>query len=143
MIWCDECGFGCKLEFADQHFYRVDSARGWRYNCKPCTIRRVVEGQKARPQLRKRIRNDLKIRKLLLIENAKLSGCVSCGENFPLLLDFHHVLSRGDKIETIAKVAYTGATISKIQQELDKCVVLCVVCHRMHHAGLLTIFALL
>jgi L-lactate utilization protein LutB len=56
--------------------------------------------------------------------------CVTCGETDQTCLDFHHL---GDKVETIANMIRQAVSISKLQQEIDKCEVLCGNCHRRHH----------
>lgn len=73
-----------------------------------------------------------KLRQLIL--EAKSCGCIICGEKEPCCLDFHHLR---DKEFVIA--AGTEVSISRLLEELDKCVVLCANCHRKLHAGLLTI----
>jgi hypothetical protein len=53
--------------------------------------------------------------------------CVSCGENDPRVLEFHHV---GQKDMDVAKMVAGGYSIDHIKQELDRCQVLCANCHR-------------
>lgn len=64
---------------------------------------------------------------------AYLGGkCVECGyDKHPAGLEFHHVT--GDKDFTIANVANRAWEI--IKKELDKCVLLCCICHRIHHSN--------
>lgn len=47
-------------------------------------------------------------------------------------MDFHHIY---DKKYLIAHMANKGS-LSKLMEELKKCVVLCSNCHRKVHAGL-------
>ena len=57
--------------------------------------------------------------------------CTRCGENYPECLDFHHLK---DKIAGIAKLAkQAGTTIFDLEEEIKKCIVLCVNCHRIKH----------
>ena len=57
--------------------------------------------------------------------------CVKCGENHPATLDFHHK----DPSTKEFAVSYTYRRFSKekILKEIEKCVVLCANCHRIHH----------
>jgi hypothetical protein len=58
--------------------------------------------------------------------------CTRCGQNHPATLDFHHVdRSKGDvKLYLLVR---NGHFWKRIMQEVDKCVVLCANCHRIHH----------
>lgn len=58
--------------------------------------------------------------------------CTRCGQNHPATLDFHHVTrSKGDvKLYLLVR---NGHFWKRIMQEVDKCVVLCANCHRIHH----------
>lgn len=58
-------------------------------------------------------------------------SCTSCGENHPAVLDFHHT----DPLEKDSEVSYlvNFGNKSRILEEVNKCVVLCSNCHRIHH----------
>ena len=72
-------------------------------------------------------------KKIDFVNNYKVEkGCSVCGEKHIACLDFHHVESSG-KVENIANMAYNKAKMSKIIEEIKKCVVLCANCHRKHH----------
>lgn len=59
-------------------------------------------------------------------------SCISCGENHPSTLDFHHVEPRkGDR--KVNKLVSEGHNKLTIKREIAKCVVLCSNCHRKHH----------
>ncbi len=53
--------------------------------------------------------------------------CTNCGESDPVVLEFHHLYG---KDKAISKMVADGWSIGRIQQEIDKCVVLCANCHR-------------
>ena len=58
--------------------------------------------------------------------------CEKCKESRYWLLDFHHL----DPNEKEASIAYLlrSSTKQKVQQEMEKCIVLCSNCHRdLHH----------
>lgn len=59
-------------------------------------------------------------------------SCTKCGQNHPATLDFHHLIPHPDnqKINVLTK---RGAYTKAIQEIMDKCIVLCANCHRVHH----------
>lgn len=64
-----------------------------------------------------------------LIEKAKSRPCLDCGESFSLWqLDFDHV--RGEKIGGVGYLAMS-ATTEILIAEIEKCEVVCAVCHRL------------
>lgn len=73
-----------------------------------------------------------------LVRQAKADGCVACGENDFRCLDFHHV-DPTTKSFTIGVGVHQmkAKPIQVFKDEIAKCVVLCVNCHRKHHAGVL------
>lgn len=58
--------------------------------------------------------------------------CAKCGESRGYVLDFHH-RDPNIKEEGIARLISSNASLSKIKEEIDKCVVLCANCHREFH----------
>lgn len=61
-------------------------------------------------------------------------GCEKCGEKHPATLDFHH-LDPTTKEYNIGATIHMGnpAEVSKVWDEIAKCVVLCANCHRKEH----------
>ena len=59
-------------------------------------------------------------------------ACKICKENRPATLDFHHTKPcKSDK--KVNELVSDGHTKTRIQKEIDKCIVLCSNCHRIHH----------
>ena len=57
--------------------------------------------------------------------------CTKCGFNHPAALDFHHkdpALKEHNVHKLLANKQFT-----KAYKEIEKCVVLCSNCHRIHH----------
>jgi hypothetical protein len=54
--------------------------------------------------------------------------CVDCGEPDPELLEFDHV--RGEKDKAVSYGVFSGWSIKRLQEEMDKCEVRCANCHR-------------
>lgn len=123
-------------------------------NCKTCGISYPIESfplkyDKKRPDARrsyckeceyKRIRKRSDTKKYLLKNKSiEYLGSKCNNENCPIkylnlgswVFDFHHL---GDKENGISELLQIrGMTWDKIKPELDKCVLLCVLCHRLEH----------
>ena len=57
---------------------------------------------------------------------------MKCGEKRSYLLDFHH-LDPTKKDSTVARLTSSSSSKQRIQDEIDKCIVLCANCHREFH----------
>jgi hypothetical protein len=55
-------------------------------------------------------------------------GCVDCGEQDPLVLEFDHV--SGEKQGNISEMVSIGTAWSRIENEVAKCEIRCANCHR-------------
>lgn len=73
----------------------------------------------------------LELRKMMRELKAKLR-CSRCGESHPACLEFHH--RKGTKKEmNISDMLTKGWGPKKIQEEINKCDVLCSNCHKKEH----------
>ncbi len=59
-------------------------------------------------------------------------GCERCGETHPACLDFHH-RDPSQKCFSLNTAKRRGYTLAMVQEEIDKCEVLCANCHRKEH----------
>ena len=57
--------------------------------------------------------------------------CTKCGFNHPAALDFHHT-NPAEKENIVSKLASDGCYAAAME-EVQKCIVLCANCHRIHH----------
>lgn len=73
-----------------------------------------------------------KIHKTWFVNYKKQLKCVTCGYDHPAALDFHHV-ERSKTNRKVHQLVADGNTKKRILEEIDKCVVLCSNCHRVHH----------
>jgi hypothetical protein len=65
-------------------------------------------------------------------EAKKGKSCSICGwDKHHCALDFHHT-DPSTKSKEVAAMAQTGS-IKKIQEEMDKCILVCANCHRILH----------
>ena len=56
------------------------------------------------------------------------TGCSSCKETNPVVLEFHHTHDKEYKVSRMIELP-----IQKIKEEMSKCIVLCANCHRILH----------
>ena len=82
--------------------------------------------------VRDKQREDKRLRKLWAIEY--LGGiCGSCGEKFhPAVYEFHH---KDPTTKDRDPSKMLGLSLKRLQDELDKCSLLCANCHRLLHHG--------
>ncbi len=75
-----------------------------------------------------------KTKKQIILE-AKSGPCLICKQTFPpAAMDLHHVDPTGKEFTVSTALRKVG--YEKLVQEINKCVALCAVCHRLLHAGL-------
>ena len=67
-------------------------------------------------------------------EQKRKSGCIECGERDSIVLDFHHRDS-SDTVTSLAEMICRGFSIKRMQEEIEKCDVVCANCHRRHTNG--------
>ena len=75
-------------------------------------------------------------RNIAYIDSKRNVPCHDCGGTFPLVcMDLHHI-EEGTKMNlygTSIKNALKTMSRQRIDEELNKCVVLCACCHRIRH----------
>jgi hypothetical protein len=65
-----------------------------------------------------------------LVAELKSHPCTDCGGRFPpFAMDFDHV--RGTKLGIISRMRVGRMAVAKILDEIDKCEIVCAVCHRI------------
>jgi hypothetical protein len=72
------------------------------------------------------------------VEKAKQAPCSDCGLRWPpKVLHFHH-LDPSTKGISVARHISQGSRPERIQEEIDKCVLLCANCHILRHLEVVT-----
>lgn len=61
------------------------------------------------------------------------NDCVSCGEESPVALDFHHPPETPRSIKRGCDISARAADV--IKEEINGCIVVCSNCHRKHHSN--------
>lgn len=69
-------------------------------------------------------------RNWLLAYKREQGGCTRCSVGDPVCTDLHH---RGEKDGAVSKLMAAGLPPSRIEREIEKCILLCVNCHRVEH----------
>lgn len=125
----------CKLIKPVEQFYYKNRAQGLRQPyCKACKALYNAQwyGKNREKQLAdvKRTKKQRSAAALALVASAKDNPCTDCGERLPpCAMDFDHV--RGEKVANISKMVNEGPSLSRLQEELDKCELVCSNCHRI------------
>lgn len=109
----------CKEYKPEKEFYWKDKAHTiLNSKCKLCSNARMTE---------------LRRERYILVQEYKTSkGCAVCGEKRHWVLDLHHRDGK-EKEDTVSNMLRKNVSWEKIQEELDRCEVLCANCHRDYH----------
>ncbi len=100
---------------------------------KPVSVQRKAAIVRAVKKRRRKVRE--------MAVSHKGGKCQRCGyKSCVEALEFHHI-SKEDKSFGISAKGYTRSW-QAIQQELEKCLMLCANCHREFHAGLFDLSAI-
>lgn len=103
--------------------------KGGRINtCKDCHNEYCKERYKKNKQ--RPIAQTKNRRKLLAAEVLKMKDtpCLDCGKKYPgPCMDFDHI---GSKTMAISKMVHEGFSIENIKEEISKCELVCILCHK-------------
>ena len=120
----------CKQKLPIADYYRNRSSPdGRRSNCIACS--RVSKGRwyyehKGQTQSARRDRRE-KVKQF--VRSKKLVPCTDCDLMYHhTMMEFDHV--RGIKSRTISEMVIASTSLANIQAEIDKCDLVCVLCHR-------------
>lgn len=122
----------CKDEKELSEFYRLKkNPDGYNDRCKECYV--IKYPSQAMDKILERVyQSRLRNRKYVweyLLEHP----CADCGEEDPIVLEFDHV--RGEKSSDVSKMVHNTRSLKAIQEEIDKCEVVCANCHRRRTAA--------
>ena len=85
---------------------------------------------KRKQELQRKRRHELAKKRFEYLEG---KGCLDCGEDNPIVLDFDH--REGEtKIDSVANMIRLGFSWEKILIEIQKCDIRCANCHRIKTA---------
>ena len=83
---------------------------------------------KEKQRLKDKNKKTAKRNSLFLYNYLKENPCVNCNEDDPIVLCFDH-LDANTKHDNVANMVSGYYSIKRIQEEIDKCQVLCMNCH--------------
>lgn len=104
------------------------STDGKQPKCRECCSSYYQEHRgRIRPQIKK-AKSGLQLRnREFVMTYLQEHPCVDCGEKDIVVLEFDHL---SDKDQSVTRLMHQGASIARIQKEIDKCEVRCCNCHR-------------
>lgn len=129
---CIECGEELSL---DNFSFKSKTKNILQSRCKPCYNaynRKYYQSGEKLKQI-KRVRDNVKQRYDIFKEWKSSQSCVICKENSSECLDLHHLdpsVKEGDVSELFSRWSW-----ARIQEEIQKCIVVCSNCHRKIHSG--------
>jgi len=59
-------------------------------------------------------------------------SCTRCGASHPAIIDFHHINRQDPEKRKVHKLVQ-GDNYTAAYREIEKCLILCANCHRIHH----------
>jgi len=119
---CARCGLDLPLELFNRY---GESRQGW---CRRCFAGYNREnGDTARGRRRERCKRAC----AFVAGHLASHPCVDCGEHDAVVLEFDHVETKRD---WVSRLTARGAPLSRIQEEIERCEVVCVNCHRRRSA---------
>ncbi len=130
---CPKCEFKKHSDAFRPNKYKKD---GLQVYCRDCDDRLQHEWylkNKGKVKAASSKRNkEQKIRNIhLVLSLLKGKGCEKCGEQNPIVLEFHHIEA---KLYNVSVLVCNSWSEKKIKDEIDKCKILCANCHKIETA---------
>lgn len=129
------CSYGQHGVEEDTFSWQNKSAGKRNSICKPCNSTRgkirYSESPSERQAVKDRTARYVARNELFVYEYLLDHPCVDCGEPEPLFLDFDHLR---DKEAGVSYLANSPSSIQRLKDEIAKCEVVCVRCHRLRTA---------
>lgn len=96
------------------------------YNKKWYAKNKKKKKEQAKKSRKRAIRRNRKF-----VEKHKILHPCPCGESEPCCLSYHH--TEDNKEGNISDMVNRGYSLTRIQAEIDKCIILCLNCHAKLH----------
>jgi len=126
---CGRCERRRPIEFFSRH--PTAGRQHWCRECFKAYFRK--RGARHRAQVKAGQRRRIERARDYVLLRLERSRCQDCGETHVVVLDLDHV--RGEKSAEIARLAGEGAAPGRIEDEMEKCDVVCANCHRRRTEG--------
>jgi len=128
----------CDRTLSEDQFGKNKSKKdGLQTQCKDCrksTNNNHYQNSEKRREAIRRNAKKFSDKTKRFVDKVKAKGCCKCGEKEKCTLDFHHL--KQNKDFEISKNK-TRVSISKLKDEIRKCILVCSNCHRKIHAGII------
>lgn len=120
----------CQLVLDESEFNkRAKSGDGLQSRCRSCGAANYIKNRSViKPQIDARKKRNIEHNRKFVMRYLRLSYCVDCGEQDPIVLEFDHV--RGKKKCAVSRLVSEGNSIGVLKSEIRKCEVRCCNCHR-------------
>jgi 5-methylcytosine-specific restriction endonuclease McrA len=123
------CG-RCRLELPLESFNTLgDGLQWWCRTCFAAYFRARGDLHRQQSKAAKQVR--VRALRAYVLHYLREHPCVDCGESDPVVLEFDHI---GEKTAGIATLVGAGVTLDVVRQEISRCEVVCVNCHRRRTA---------
>jgi len=131
---CLKCKESKHIDFYSKNKTKKDGLNNYCKTCMSTNFKNYYKNntEKHKTEANKRKTKAVEINRQFVFEYLSNNPCVDCGETCQLLLDFDHV--RGKKKFNISKMIHRPSSLNKIKEEILKCEIRCVSCHRKRTA---------
>lgn len=130
MKTCSKCKSSKSLSSFNKNKGRKDGLQSY---CRDCEKKRKKDYySKNKDKFLSYNRKHKRRRQENWVEFKKTLECEQCGEDRWYVLDFHHLDPSKKEFEVSAAVM-RDRTLEAVQEEIEKCKVLCANCHREEH----------
>lgn len=125
----------CEKKYKISDFsWRIKRLNKRANKCKQCTNeysrkRYIKHGNRYKKSNKANAEKYKKVGRKLVYEFKLSNPCTSCGESNPIVLEFHH-LDPKEKRNDVSNMASHGYSVKSIEEEIEKCIILCANCHR-------------
>lgn len=120
----------CKEFKSFEHFHKCKD--GYATFCKPCVSNKKKErynNQTKKCIVEKTARKRIEL--AIEVDKLKNHSCADCHIKYePVCMDFDHRPDE-EKVLCISKMIHENYSLDSIKKEIDKCDLVCVLCHRM------------
>jgi protein-arginine kinase activator protein McsA len=126
----------CEVDQPLENFRVRDKAKNTHQSwCKSCMKSHESTNYANNPVRRQAIRDNTRVmqnqNRVFVWKYLESHPCESCGTPDPRVLEFDHI-DPSTKTGNVADLVSHSFSISKIEEEISKCRVLCANCHRLH-----------
>lgn len=127
---CVRCGNQRDNNYFSPDKKTLDKLTSW---CKICFSEYRKARYKQNIQISRQNTNNRRANRIKWLQNLKKDKpCLDCNKIYePYCMDFDHVPDKGQKICSVSRMLLSNASKEKILQEIQKCDLVCILCHNI------------